>query len=372
MSADAAAGAEGGVVCAGRLYADLVFDGAPRLPSLGTEVFARGLSIHAGGGAFIAAAWLATLGRPAALAATWPAAPFEVPIRVAVASAGVDASACVPAPPGTEPQVTVAVPLGGDRALLTRAAGPALPEGWVPRRGPRHLHPGELATAMERPDLIAAARAAGMTVSLDCAWEDGLDPGAAAPVVAGVDVFPPNEAEAERLGPAARAAPLTVVTLGPRGAVALGGHGRLHAPGRAARPVDATGAGDAFDAGFLDAWLSGRPLGACLAAGNACGAAAVEGRGGTEGIARLATGDLAALAALARHAAATHAAALGAQLADGYPRLERAGLGAGRHPSDDERRDDRAAVPPRGADRGPRIAGAGRPRPGAVPPPLQR
>jgi ribokinase len=43
--------------------------------------------------------------------------------------------------------------------------------------------------------------------------------------------------------------------------------------------VDSTGAGDAFAAGFLAAWLDGDGPAAALAVGNACGAlgAAVEG-----------------------------------------------------------------------------------------------
>ena len=43
-----AASTSGGVICAGRLYCDLIFTGLPRAPSPGTEVFASGLSIHPG------------------------------------------------------------------------------------------------------------------------------------------------------------------------------------------------------------------------------------------------------------------------------------------------------------------------------------
>ncbi|MEL7344437.1 MAG: PfkB family carbohydrate kinase, partial [Pseudomonadota bacterium] len=41
-----------------------------------------------------------------------------------------------------------------------------------------------------------------------------------------------------------------------------------------------TGAGDAFNAGFLSRWLIGDDIGACLAAGNARGALSVRQRGG--------------------------------------------------------------------------------------------
>jgi sugar/nucleoside kinase (ribokinase family) len=46
-------------------------------------------------------------------------------------------------------------------------------------------------------------------------------------------------------------------------------------------PLDTTGAGDSFDAGFLHAWLGGEPLEAALRLGAACGALSTLGLGGT-------------------------------------------------------------------------------------------
>jgi len=47
------------------------------------------------------------------------------------------------------------------------------------------------------------------------------------------------------------------------------------------RSIDATGAGDAFNGGFLHAYLAGWPLKDCLRAGNICGALATTGAGGS-------------------------------------------------------------------------------------------
>ena len=64
-----AASASPAVLCVGRLYCDLIFTDVPRMPTLGTETFAGGFELHAGGGAYITSAWLASLGHATALAA---------------------------------------------------------------------------------------------------------------------------------------------------------------------------------------------------------------------------------------------------------------------------------------------------------------
>ena len=51
--------------------------------------------------------------------------------------------------------------------------------------------------------------------------------------------------------------------------------------------VDTTGAGDAFDAGFLRAFLDGRPLAEMLAMGVACGTLSTRAVGGVDGQATL-------------------------------------------------------------------------------------
>ena len=271
------------ILCAGRLYCDLVFAGAPRLPTAGTEVFAPGLTLHAGGGAFITAATFATLGHEVHQFSRLPAAPFDSIVLSDLKTFTVNAQHCVPAAPFSDPQLTVAMTTPDDRAFLTRADGPALPSlssvNWIDFR---HLHIGELGTLQENPDLIDHARAAGLTISLDCGWQDGFDTGAAA-LIAAVDVFLPNESELAalaRLGIPDTCAPLTVVKCGANGAWASRGNTWTKRQGTSVKTVDATGAGDAFNAGFLSKWLADASLADCLDQGNACGAAAVQSSGG--------------------------------------------------------------------------------------------
>lgn len=273
----------GAIICVGRLYCDLIFEGLPRLPSLGTEVYASGLGLHPGGGAFITAAHLQALGHTARLASLMPGTPFDGVVTEAICSASVDVSLCAPAGPGADPQITVALLQGGDRAFVTRRSGPAIPPlGPGALRGARHMHIGELATLTEAPWLLDVARGAGLSVSLDCSWDETLS-GELSALIGAVDVFLPNAAEVAHLkglGLTVPMAPLTVVKQGAEGATAYDGSKSVHAPADRVQVVDTTGAGDAFNAGFLDRWLAGAPVQACLAAGHACAARAISYLGG--------------------------------------------------------------------------------------------
>ena len=75
--------------------------------------------------------------------------------------------------------------------------------------------------------------------------------------------------------------PVVVVTCGAAGVVAGARGGvRYREPGAGVPAVDATGAGDAFTAGFLAAWLAGEAVPLCLQRGAVAGAEAVMRPGG--------------------------------------------------------------------------------------------
>lgn len=279
------------ILCAGRLYCDLVFANTPRMPTLGTEVFAPDLSLCAGGGAFITGATLAAMDHAVWQFSTLPAAPFDAIVLDHMADHRVVTSACKPAPLGTDPQITVAIGTAADRAFLTRADGPAIPNpASLNFADFSHLHIGELRTLQDTPELLPLARAAGLTISLDSSWQDAFDSDVA-DLIARVDVFMPNEREAAALaavGIPECCAPLTVIKSGTKGARARsrGDTAWRHNATAPVKVLDATGAGDAFNAGFLTRWLEGAPLDQCLAKGNDCGAAAVSVVGGAGGLPR--------------------------------------------------------------------------------------
>lgn len=60
---------------------------------------------------------------------------------------------------------------------------------------------------------------------------------------------------------------IAAITVGARGAYAVTGSARIHAPTAAVKVVDATGAGDLFASGFLAGLTSGRDVGTCAAMG---------------------------------------------------------------------------------------------------------
>ena len=72
-----------------------------------------------------------------------------------------------------------------------------------------------------------------------------------------------------------------VVKNGSAGGLAVGPDGAFaHAAAFAVDAVDTTGAGDSFNAGFLAAWLDGRPLDAALRLAVACGSLSTRTAGG--------------------------------------------------------------------------------------------
>lgn len=272
------------ILCAGRVYCDLVFTGLDGEPEPGREVFADALKICAGGGAYITSAYLAALGETVGLVGMLPAAPFGTVVEAEMQHNGVQ-SFCEETH-GQDAQLTAALVTKKDRAFITRRVGNAVPQSKIDALPEaRHLHIGELTTALEHPDLLRAAQASGMTISLDCSWDEKvLARTDLAEIISLVDLFLPNEAEAEALETyCTHVQPrlATIIKRGANGASCLRtGRTPVHASGRSVQVVDTTGAGDAFNAGFLSAWLAGQPMEMALALGNACGATAVARIGG--------------------------------------------------------------------------------------------
>ncbi len=274
------------IVCAGRVYCDMIFTGLDEYPKLGEETYAQGLAVEPGGGAFITAANLHHLGEHAMLLASLPGGPFGAAIYPKLNGSRIDMT-LAPYNPANPPQLTAAITYNNDRAFLTKRNDRAVSKELLDTFGStpaQHLHIGELSTVLEQPELLAIAKAKGMSISLDCAWDaKSFTHPNVNEVLQQIDVFLPNELEAKTLGILENVGahtPLSVVKQGEFGATAIHNGAAVSVTSTQVDALDATGAGDAFNAGFLSAWLDGASLETCLRRGNECGAAAVQRIGG--------------------------------------------------------------------------------------------
>ena len=266
------------------------------------EEIVSSIELTIGGSASIMATAAARLGLRVALIGVVGDDPLGRFMLAELAARDVDVDACRVnrrMPTGA----TVILTRGADRAILTaRGAIADLVADDIPvelLRRARHLHVASyfllegLRSALG--EVVGRANAAGATVSIDPNWDPTQvwDHGLRG-LLARVDVFLPNEAEA--LGVSGQATieaaaddlvnrhgcRLVVIKRGSGGALLCGVEaGRVAAAAYPVDVVDAVGAGDAFDAAFLAAWLDRRPVDVALRFAAAAGALSTRSMGGT-------------------------------------------------------------------------------------------
>jgi sugar/nucleoside kinase (ribokinase family) len=280
------------LVIAGDVYCDLIFTGLDTLPRLGEEHFAPAFEMVPGG-VFITGAALARLGLRVGICCWLGDDPFSEFTLRCFAQEGLS-TALVQRAPGPLPTLTVSLSQPSDRAFVTyRAPRPGSDPATVLRQTAfRHLHIPSLPGLFDHPDVIALAHEQGASISIDCQWNPDL---IAAPdladrlVAARPGVFLPNLHEALAITHTTAAADAleslaawvpTVITLGPAGVLAGCDGERYALPALPVTAVDTTGAGDAFDAGFIYGLLQGLPFGECLRVGTVCGGLSTTAHGG--------------------------------------------------------------------------------------------
>lgn len=297
------------VLVVGEINVDIMLQGYREFPVPGKEVLVDDFSMVLGSASAICAMGLARLGTPVSFLGKVGEDPWGRFCLEALRGRGIDVSR-VTSDPGLKTGVTVAITSPTDRALVSFLGSiGALTAADVAARafeGFDHLHVSSYFLQERlRPGirgLFRAARAAGLTTSLD----PGFDPSETwgpdlSETLDETDVFFPNEVELAGLArtgdPEAALRRLhreglrIVAKLGGAGAMTLEGGRTLRVPAFPVQPIDTTGAGDSFDAGFLHAWLGGQPVAACLGLGAACGALSTLGLGGTAAQATLAEAE---------------------------------------------------------------------------------
>jgi sugar/nucleoside kinase (ribokinase family) len=287
------------ILIAGEINVDLVLQNYQSFPELGKEVLVDDMSLTLGSASAICAAGLAKLGSEVVFAGkvgcdAWGDLALErlrelgIDLRYVIRDAGIKTG------------ITVSVTSAQDRALITYLGSIAalratdIPDEWF--EGCRHLHVSSfylqqgLRSGLK--SLLARAHRAGLTTSIDPGfdpsgrWErDILD------TLEEADLFFPNEVELEAIGGNADVATAlrnldngrtrTIAKLGSRGCMLLVNRVPLLIPAMPVTPVDTTGAGDSFNAGFLHAWLKGHDVLEAARFAVACGALSTLGLGGT-------------------------------------------------------------------------------------------
>ncbi|MBS1842288.1 MAG: carbohydrate kinase family protein [Acidobacteria bacterium] len=288
------------VLAVGDLFQDLVMSGFRTWPRAGEESFAHEFHKEIGGGAAITACGLAKLGLRAGIIGVVGESDGQWMLdRLRVHGVSIDGIKTTAAEPTA---IAVSISTTTDRTFLTYNGAnrelPALIERLAFAAQPfraRHVHFAHALDLSFAPRLFEELANSGLTVSVDVGWHpEWYGDTRAVSALQLADVFFPNEREAEvmtheteprRMLDAFRRMGLKRVAMkrGQSGAALLwDGEILFQEPGNI-EPVDTTGAGDCFDAGFLYARLTGMDPKACLKVGAVCGEMSARALGGIAG-----------------------------------------------------------------------------------------
>lgn len=282
------------ILIPGNYFCDLIFTGFPEFPALGSEVYTQNLTITVGGvlNTVIAlrrlgveVGWLGHIGNDM----------FSRFVLDLIEKEGVDISLLTQVDAPFQ-RVTVAVSYPQDRAFITYVDPAPTPVEMafdaLEMISFGHLHFTGFQLEAHTLDVIKATCGRGIKVSMDCQDRPmTLETPGVRNILTHLDIFMPNAKEAMRLAECDSVAaaaevlrtlvPLLVIKDGRNGASAWQGDLHWHAEALNVTPVDTTGAGDVFNAGFLTAYLKGQAIDECLRWGNICGGLSTLGSGGT-------------------------------------------------------------------------------------------
>ncbi|MGL5094972.1 MAG: carbohydrate kinase family protein, partial [Planctomycetia bacterium] len=298
----------GDVVCAGIIVVDHVAAPVDHFPAAGELVLTDACVLAIGGCASNVAVDLSRLDVASVLVGCVGTDSFGEFARAVLRERGVDTGGVTTCPNVATSQTLIVNVKGQDRRFIHhRGASGVFAAEHFPRdrlRAAKVLYLGGyfLTPALVPDDLaevFADARVHGCATMLDVVTPGpDLDyEGALSRVLPQTDVFLPNTDEAAVMSglhdPVEQAehflrlgAKTVVVTRGGDGVVVATAKERWRADAFPVDYVDATGGGDAFDAGFVYGLLRGAPLERCVELGSALGASCVRRIGATEGVFR--------------------------------------------------------------------------------------
>ena len=289
------------IAAIGELNVDIILNGIESEPEIGKEKFAKEMTVTLGSSTAIFAANAAAVGSKVCFVGMVGRDSFGSLVSSSLEAKGVDTGYLIYG--DTPTGATVCMNYGEDRANLTYQGamdvmgfGDIKPEVF---RSCRHIHLSSLfmqsALLRDIHKVLDAAKAEGVSVSLDTQWDPvekwALDYKSVLPKVT---VFLPNEKELQALtGTTCLEDAVNAVLpfLGHAMVVKCGSKGSLLVRKDGTQNflpaflnkdvVDAIGAGDSFNAGFVSAFVKGLPLEECQRCGNLTGAVNTTAAGGT-------------------------------------------------------------------------------------------
>jgi sugar/nucleoside kinase (ribokinase family) len=281
------------LVAVGEAFQDLIFIGLPHMPRSGEELRTAGFVATVGGGAVITSIAASRLGLRTAIVSALSTEAVRALRRDRVRVVNLKRS--------SEPHaVTVSLSTKRDRSFVTfdgvNDRLEARLQAHVIRQRAGHVHlafaPRDC-TGWAR--IVAGLRGRGVTTSWDFGWNPALRRARGFDVLAGSSDFVfVNEAEAALYARCRgmraalpfwrRTARNIIIKLGPRGSRWIAGDSDVSSAAPRVRVVDTTGAGDAFNGGFLTAWLNGGSQRDCLRLGNFVGSQSTRAAGGIDAL----------------------------------------------------------------------------------------
>jgi sugar/nucleoside kinase (ribokinase family) len=291
----------GPIVCLGILVADVVGRPLRAVPDPGRLVLVDEMALHTGGCAVNTATGLARLGLPVEVIGRVGGDPFGDFILCQLEARGIGTRGVSRDPAIGTSATMVMVGEDGERRFVHYIGANArlgledVDSGLVAGASILHVAGALVLPGIDGPptaELLRRAQAAGVTTFLDTVWDDtGRWMALLGPALPHVDYFVPSLAEAQMLtgldapddvarALLARGTGTVALKMGERGCLIMTqGGDRFRAPAYEVRALDATGAGDAFAAGFIAGVWHGWPLQQTARLANAVGALCVTGPG---------------------------------------------------------------------------------------------
>ena len=289
------------IAAIGELNVDVILNGIESEPEIGKEKFAKDMIVTLGSSTAIFAANAAALGSKVCFVGLVGKDSFGDLVKTSLQAKGVDTRYVMEGP--TPTGATICMNYGEDRANLTYQGSMDVMGFYDIDKSvfdeTSHIHLSSLfmqsALLRDVQKVLDAAAEKGVTVSLDTQWDPmetwKLDYKAVLPKVT---VFMPNEKElmaltgkADLESAIAEVLPYLgnamVVKCGSKGSLLVRKDGtmKLLPAYLNTDVVDAIGAGDSFNSGFISAFVKGLSLEDCQITGNLTGAVNTTASGGT-------------------------------------------------------------------------------------------